>query len=332
MLTLFSPPSDPPASAIWLDLLDPSGEEQARAEAMVGHALPSRDALSEIETSSRLRSRDGVLYMSMPSASLRPTGEKAAVADGDPGYDPRDHAAGAPIGFILSRERLVTVRYTPLKGFDAVARKFEAGGGAPASGIEVFIEICEEIVDRMADGLEHLAEELAALSTDAFSVDDTKGRKPVRSNRLLRIQLRQVGRLGDRLSSVRDSLLGLARVASYATQNTQAWCEAPNKARMASVSADIASLNDYEAHLSNKVQFLLDAMVGLISIAQNDIFKVLTIVSIVGIPPTLVASMYGMNFKNMPELSWAWGYPYGLTLIALSAILPVVWFKIRGWF
>ena len=170
------------------------------------------------------------------------------------------------------------------------------------------------------------------LSRAAFHVDDPKGRKPVRSNRLLRLQLRRIGRFGDRLSQVRDSLLGLARVTAYATQNTKDWPGAPPAPRLASLTADIISLNDYEAHLSNKSQFLLDAMVGLISIAQNDIFKVLTIVSIVGIPPTLVASLYGMNFHNMPELSWSFGYQWGLSMIVLSAIVPVVWFKIKGWF
>jgi magnesium transporter len=76
---------------------------------------------------------------------------------------------------------------------------------------------------------------------------------------------------------------------------------------------------------------MLDAVLGFITIEQNDLFKVLTIVSVVGIPPTLVASMYGMNFKDMPELDWVWGYPYGLAVIVLSAILPLLWFKLRGW-
>jgi magnesium transporter len=103
-------------------------------------------------------------------------------------------------------------------------------------------------------------------------------------------------------------------------------------ARMKTLQQDVASLDDYKTHLSDKVQFLLDAMVGLIGIAQNDVFKVLTIVSIVGIPPTLIAGIYGMNFKGMPEYDWAWGYPYGLAVIALSAIIPLAWFKWRGWF
>ena len=104
------------------------------------------------------------------------------------------------------------------------------------------------------------------------------------------------------------------------------------KPRLETLRQDVASLNDYDAHLLNKVQLLLDATLGLINIDQNNIIKVLTIVSVVGVPPTLVASMYGMNFEHMPELHWAWGYPYGLALIALSAILPLLWFKWRGWF
>jgi magnesium transporter len=320
MLTLFPPACDPPEAAIWLDLLDPTGEDRARAEAIAGAALPTREALSEIETSSRIRSRGGVLYMSMPSAMPRPPGEPA----GGP--------SGAPIGFVLSKERLITVRFTPLPSFDAVSQRLAEGGEAPPSSLEIFVELCEEIVDRVADSLENLGADIDVLSRAAFHVDDPKGRKPVRSNRLLRLQLRRIGRFGDRLSQVRDSLLGLARVTAYATQNTKDWPGAPPAPRLASLSADVVSLNDYEAHLSNKAQFLLDAMVGLISIAQNDIFKVLTIVSIVGIPPTLVASLYGMNFHNMPELSWSFGYQWGLSMIVLSAIIPVVWFKLKGWF
>jgi magnesium transporter len=97
------------------------------------------------------------------------------------------------------------------------------------------------------------------------------------------------------------------------------------------VRQDVASLSDYDAHLVNKVQLLLDATLGLINIEQNNIIKVLTVVSVVGVPPTLVASMYGMNFKHMPELDWAWGYPYGLALIVISAVGPLLWFKLRGW-
>jgi magnesium transporter len=110
------------------------------------------------------------------------------------------------------------------------------------------------------------------------------------------------------------------------------WIVPEFKARLEAITKDIISLNDYEAHLSSKVQFLLDAILGFITIQQNDLFKVLTIVSVVGIPPTLVAGIYGMNFKYMPELNWVGGYPFGLAVIVLSGLIPLVWFKWRGWF
>jgi len=101
--------------------------------------------------------------------------------------------------------------------------------------------------------------------------------------------------------------------------------------RLKTVRKDVNSLTDFESHLAGKVQFLLDAILGFINTEQNEIFKVLTIASVVGIPPTFFASLYGMNFHNMPELNWTWGYAYGLTVIAVSTILPIAWFKWRGW-
>ncbi|HEY2481289.1 MAG TPA: magnesium transporter CorA family protein [Caulobacteraceae bacterium] len=300
------------SAAVWLDLVNATDAERTEAEAAFGSVLPTREALSEIESSSRMRVRDGVLYLSVPSA-----------APHTPGARP-----GSPIGFVLSHERLVTVRYGSLPSFDAVTKALEADPAS--SGLEVFLRLCEEIVDRLADALEHLAADLTPLSEAAFHVEDVQGRRAVRSNKLLRLQLRSLGRHGDRLSEIRDTLVGLERITAFAGHNIEA--DASIKQRLASLAQDLASLADYDDQLFNKVQFLLDALVGLIGIAQNDIFKVLTIVSIVGIPPTLVASLYGMNFKNMPEYGWAFGYQYGLAMIVISAAVPLVWFKIKGWF
>jgi magnesium transporter len=125
--------------------------------------------------------------------------------------------------------------------------------------------------------------------------------------------------------------LGVGRLAAYVGEIAHDWVPEPFSVRLNAISKDVSSLTDYETHLSDKVQFLLDATLGYISIEQNDLFKVLTIASVVGIPPVLVAGIYGMNFHNMPELSWAWGYPYGLILIVISGLLPLLWFKWRGW-
>jgi magnesium transporter len=316
MLKMFPHP-DSGHAPIWIDLVSPDPSELEAAEVVVGVRLPTREALAEIESSSRVRERDGVLFMSAPSAAPPPAGE----------------APGAPIGFILSREHLATVRYLPLRGFDAVWQRLESGEDRPASSLEMFVELCEEIVDRLADALELLADELRPLSEASFHADDPRGRRAVRSNEVLRRQLRSVGRMGDRLSDIRDALAGLDRVIAFATVRTRHWPQAGDVAqRLESAAHDLASLREYDEQLFNKTQFLLDATVGLIGIAQNDIFKVLTIVSIVGIPPTLIASMYGMNFKTMPEYDWPFGYAYGLTAIALSAAIPAIWFKVKGWF
>ncbi|WP_421916896.1 magnesium transporter CorA family protein [Mesorhizobium sp.] len=315
MLSVYPQGKVSQAKAIWLDLSDPDPAEIAKVEKLAGVAVPSRAALSEIESTSRLKARDGVLSMSMPMVT---------------------HVDGAlqmaPIGFVLSRQRLITVRFGVLPAFDLVAGRFAEAGHRPATSLEVFVELCEGMVDRLADALEQTAGELRTLSTTAFHVPDTKGHKAIRSNKLIRAQLRQVGRMGDHLSEKRDALLALGRAIDFACGMTADWGDDQVNARMNGLKLDITSLDDYEVHLSDKVQFLLDAMVGLIGIAQNDIFKILTIVSIVGIPPTLIAGIYGMNFKYMPEYDWTYGYPYGLALIVISGILPLVWFKLRGWF
>ena len=305
-----------PDSILWIDLLEPTEAERLEAEGLAGVALPSLASLSEIESSSRLRSRDGVLTMSTPMIRL---------ADVTP-------LGVAPVGFVLSQEILVTLRFSALKAFDEVAGEFDGSSGAPTCSLDVFVRLCDEIVDRMADALEGIAASLNDLSAVIFSAEELKGRAAATSNSRLRDQLKQVGRFGDRASNTRDALLGLGRVLAFVGDLAKAWDGGRFESRLGSLRQDVTSLNDYEVHLSDKVQFLLDALVGMIGIAQNDIFKILTIVSIVGIPPTLMASIYGMNFKVMPELSWTLGYPYGLAVIILSGVVPVVWFKWRGWF
>ena len=199
----------------------------------------------------------------------------------------------------------------------------------------VFVELMGAIADRLADVLERIAEELDTLSHRLFRVPAAQimGRSPpARESADLRVILRRVGGYGDLVSKIRDSLLGIGRIAPYVASACAQWFPPEIKQRLDTLRQDVMSLSDYDTHLVNKVQLLLDATLGLINVEQNNIIKVLTIVSVVGVPPTLVASIYGMNFKGMPELDWSWGYPYGLAMIAVSAVLPLLWFKWRGWF
>jgi magnesium transporter len=190
--------------------------------------------------------------------------------------------------------------------------------------------VFESIIDRVADLLEGAAAELDQVSRGIFHQKQHR-RDANRSELFQRNILAKVGRIGERLSHIRDVLLGVGRIVPFVLEVRHAPAPDPIAARLKAVRHDILSLNDYEAHLAGKVQFLLDAVLGFITISQNDIFKVLTVASIVGIPPTLMAGVYGMNFKNMPELNWSFGYPFGLIVIVISALIPLAWFKWKGW-
>lgn len=307
-----------PANVAWIDLCRPEPDEVAFVARATGLDVPSIDDLSEIESSSRLRHQDGAIYMSAPLV-LRAASEQPMTT---------------PVGFVLTPERLITVRFEELTSFTNFAERDLADESDPLTSAAVFAGVMDAIADRLADILENIADELDVLSHRLFRnpVTEPEGRRPpARESADLRIILRRVGHSGDLASKIRDSLHGLARIVPFVTGLAGDWLPAEVKLRLETVRQDVLSLSDYDAHIVNKVQLLLDATLGLINVEQNNIIKVLTIVSVVGIPPTLVASMYGMNFKGMPELDWSWGYPYGLAVIALSAILPLVWFKLRGW-
>jgi magnesium transporter len=313
MLKFYLAPKDG-AKALWADLLDPTDDEKRQVSQIYGIDVPSRESLGEIESSSRLVNRDGVLYLSMPLVTP----------------DSMTDAEILPLGFIFSPEFLVTVRFSQVHAFDIVAA-FCGREKPPRTSTEILAVLLEAMVDYGADLLEKIGADVAGLSRRIFHGHAGKQRNFTRSNRELRFALANIGAVGDHLSEIRESLLGLQRIAPFIAEAAQEWVTADMKTRLKSIERDLRSLSDFETHLSGKIQFLLDAILGFINTEQNDIFKVLTIVSVVGIPPTLVASMYGMNFKNMPELSWSWGYEYGLALILLSTLVPILWFKWRGW-
>jgi magnesium transporter len=299
--------------ASWLDLLDPTPDERSVVESDYGLRLPSREDLSEVESSSRLAEDNGVLFMSVPIASHGRAWDEAP----------------SPIGFVLSKDVLVTIRYAPSRSFDGAAARFarcETG-----SSTEAFAILVEEMVDVTADRLEDIAAGLDAVSRSVFRRPRVRRDHQVRSNDALRNMLIDVGNAGERLSQMRSRILGLQRIIPFAAEPARDWIPDGVRRRLHVAQTDLVSLADYQIHLSDKVQFLLDAVLGFVTTKQNDIFTVLTIVSVVGIPPTLVAGIYGMNFKNMPELDWAWGYQFGLAMIVLSTILPILWFKWRGW-
>ena len=302
------------AGALWIDMFDPDEASRALVESVTGLHVPTRDELSEIESSSRLARQGDALYLSLPGLLRTESGE----------------ARTSPVGFVLAPDRLLTVRFSPLPAFETYAARCRGAGNGDRTSVALLLGLFEAVVDRIADVLEREGEELDQVSRRIFRPQGQGRVRPRRTETELRALLRNVGRVGDLVSKIRETLLGLGRIMPFVLANAT-WITSEQRTRFKTLRADINSLSDYDGHLSNKVQFLLDATLGFIGIEQSNIIRVLTVVSVVGVPPTFFASMYGMNFKNMPELDWALGYPFALLLIVLSAVLPIVWFRMRGW-
>ena len=304
---LVTQPAGDLRAATWIDLLDPSPDEVEQVRAATGLRVPDQHQISEIESSSRLGFENGAYYVSTPLI-VKHEGEHELTA----------------VGFVLSSKVLLTVRFAALPAFDAAHDSCDAQPLRSAE--EAFLRIFEVVVDRSADGLERAGAECDDLSRSAFG-NASRGKLSVNT----RTSLKRVGGVADKASRIRDSLLGLGRIAAFVMESGIEGAPSVSAARIKAIRADVASLTDYEAHLAGKVQFLLDATLGFINIEQNEIVKTLTIASVVGIPPVLVAGIYGMNFRMMPELGWSLGYPMALALIVVSTLIPLAWFKRRGW-
>ncbi len=317
MLNIYPPiPEEsavPPHKPVWIDLLRPTPDEEALVESEHGLRIPTHAQLQEIESSSRLRVEGQTLVMSMPLGL----------------QDNRFANGPLPLGFVLNPDILVTVRYCDIHAFPDVKAALSGSHGEYRSAA-VFAALLEAMVDFAADRLEQISADLGAVSQRIFGSPAQPLPERQCYNSAMQQNLIGVGQTGELLSRIRESLLGLGRIAGF-TIETATWLPPEVRTRLKTVRHDLASLSDYENHLSGKIQFLQDAVLGFINTQQNDIFKVLTIVSVVGVPPTLIASIYGMNFHNMPEYEWKLGYPYALGLIALSIVVPILWFKWRKW-
>ena len=326
MLRVFTPTSDItltdiaaadgilPEDAVWIDMVDPSREEELFVEAATGIGVPTKEEMAEIETSSRLYEENGAIYMT------------ATVATGIITADSTESHA---VSFVLTPRHLITVRYAPVLSFDRFASHAERSPVLCESSHMALVHLLDAVVDRLADGIEHIGREIEAISRQAFRrARNSRDQRRV-SNLALQLLLVRIGSAQDSLSKARDSAVSLSRAIGYLA------FAAPKTANIAahikSLSRDLASLTDHATYLGNNITFLLDASLGLISIEQNAVLKIFSVAAIVFMPPTLVAGIYGMNFAFMPELQWHLGYPWALSIIILSAILPYVFFRWRGW-
>jgi magnesium transporter len=300
--------------AIWIDLRNATPDESDVVRQATGLAVPSEADVSEIETSSRLASRNGALYLSMPLVQLAEDGPR-----------------GVSAGFVMAPDRLITVRFAPSQIFESYADHLPRGSTPAACGADIFVGLMEAIVDRQADVLEQVRTDLDTLSHAIFAMGVKQGGGRKAEDATLRRTLGRLGHIGDLISHVRDTQVGAARIVPYVEAMAADWLPHGLLPRLVTLRQDIASVSDFDTHLNDKLQFLLDATLGFINIAQNNVMKVTAIASVVGIPPVLIAGIYGMNFKNMPEYDWAWGYAWGWGLIILTTLIPLGVFRWRKW-
>lgn len=295
-----------PDDVAWIDLTDPDRAEELIAEKALGVLLPTREEMAEIEVSSRLYQEDGGSFMT------------AFVLVGADSDDP----ALEPVTFVLAKGRLITIRYVEPRAFVAFAAQAERDANFCRGGVEAFLGLLDALIDRLADILEKTSADVELISADIFRPTRKGGFKPI---------LRRLGRSQSIAAKARSSLVSLARLLSFAALSDDIADGKEHRDRLRSLQRDAQSLTDHSAYLTENVTFLLDSAVGLINTDQNEIMKVFSVWAVILMPPTLIGSVYGMNFRHMPELGWVSGYPMALGLMAVTMIAPIWWFRRKGW-
>ena len=305
------PDADAPEAAVWIDLVTPTVQEDKLVERLLGIAVPTREEMQEIEVSSRLYVENGARYM---TATLMCQSDSATPKT-------------TPVTFILSNHRLCTVRYDEPRPFAIVEHKLARLCSPKVTGESVLMDLLDAVIDRSADILERIGAEVDQVSHSIFEPDDEA--EPPSYNDVLKA----LGRKGDLTSKVRESLVSIGRLLLFLANeaDNMKWPK-DTRTQLQSMQRDVTSLSDHVTYLSNKITFLLDALLGIVSIKQNDIIKIFSIAAVVFMPPTLVASIYGMNFHhNMIELDWQLGYPFALVLMVVAAVGPLLFFKWKKW-
>jgi magnesium transporter len=319
-LTEFPAGTIVPDGTVWLDLVAPTFEEEAAVEAALSIDIPTREELAEIEASSRLYQEDGAAFM---TANLIRRGEN-------------DRPESSPVTFIIKGNQLITIRYHHPQAFPVYVHRAMKPQSTAMTGWGIFLSLIEAVVDRAADHLERVGLIIDDTSRRTFNSGRGSGGRKMRKKPLnLSELLENIGEEGDFNSKMRESLVSIGRMSAFMQaiidQMRQTKDVKENRARVRIIQRDIQSLTDHSTFLSGKISFLLDAVLGMSSIEQNNIIKIFSVASVVFLPPTLVASLYGMNFDFMPELHWKYGYIFAIAGMIGSAVLPFLYFKRKGW-
>jgi magnesium transporter len=302
-------------AAVWLDLLNPTTEEEHAVQHALRLEIPTREEMEEIESSSRLYREDDVLFL---------------TANFLYGVDGGEYGS-TPITFVLDAQALVTVRHQTPKAFSVFSHRCQKNPALVASSDGVMLHLFEQIVDRLADILERVGSDMDRASAAAFRSARSATVKANKRDADLRETLITLGQVGEVTTRASETLLGLTRILTFVGAEKATAVRKENQPLIKTLVRDVRSLVDHAGFLNNKAQFLLDAVLGIINVEQTNIIKTFTVASVALMPPTLIASIYGMNFEFMPELKQVWGYPAALALMVFSALLPIFYFKRKGW-
>jgi magnesium transporter len=306
------------SDSIWIDLLNPTAEDDATAEAFLGVSIPTREEAAEIETSSRFYTEDGATFLNLSTLV---------------GID-RRRPTLSPLTYVLAGSKVATVRYE-----DSVAfRQFLARATKPKAGRitapGIVMHLTESIIDRAADVVEKVGAEIDRINNEIFKRDERKQNGAgLARKRELSDYLEAISYQNDIISKSREALLSIERMIQYVSGAEIGWHEQKaDRERLQLMALDVRSLTDQLSFLSSRATFLLEATLGLISVDQNDVIRVLTVAATILLPPTLIGTIYGMNFASMPELEWSFGYPLAIGLMIGAALIPYLILKRRGWF
>ena len=302
-----------PEGAIWIDLLEPTREEEALAEKLVGSNIPTRAELSEIEPSSRLYQRRGITYLTMSVLY--------GIVDGQPDSD--------PVGFILTDKHIISVRYIDPKPFIIFAENIYAEPDLAADARTVLVRLLDAVIDRLADEFEAAGREVETISRQIFQHHGYRARR--KPELRLEALLMRIGKAQQLLAKLRETAVSSTRLLTFLLSVDEIDEDVDNRRHVTSLVADARALSDHSNFVGDNLTFLLDASLGLINLEQNQVMKIFSVFAVVFMPPTLVAGIYGMNFVHMPELKWLFGYPMALVLILATAIIPLWLARRRGW-
>jgi magnesium transporter len=298
------------AATVWFDLLNPTKEEDNEVERLLGVSIPTRAEMREIEASSRFYQENGASYM---TGFLVHNGEDQTLGT-------------STLTFVLTGNALVTVRYTDHKAFPDFLSRVERGDATCHTGPAIMIGIIETLVERQADLIVAIQDRVDKLAHGIFEL------KTRSEQNKLETLLKGIGTQGDIVARVTESATSIERVLHVMKNTAQERnCDGKIFQRIETVDRDLTSLAEHRRFLSERISFLLNATLGLISNEQNQIIKLFSVMAVMLMPPTLVASIYGMNFRHMPELEWISGYPMALGLMFVSALIPFIYFRHKGW-